>query len=407
MKKLISYVPSLILSSFILSPTFAYAQNTIDSLSADDDKSTITFQMKGSFSDGAQSHVRFFIDTDNNSATGSTKRHSKGAEYQIKDKRFYKWERGKWQRQGATIKTEKNRRTISAEVQLSELNPENTIQFTGIVADSKWGDWQKFGRMVEYQVSSKPPASRAPYSQVKFQPVLQQSKLQWPFSGTDVAFNAFAGVNSDHFYLSPERYMTFATGARNVKRSELRQGPEVHEWSTASTIEQKMVGEVKLFHPKDVTEYTWMQIHDLTCNENDSRFECRDGDLKTCKIDAGQPCINKPLIRLAWRADKDGYEDYLWIVTRDNNIAHTEDGALSSWHPLMKRPDSFFEAKITVKDSWLSVYIDGNLRHEQSVAYWDDFQNYFKAGVYLSGPKARQAKEGKRAAKVQFKTLSY
>ncbi len=230
--------------------------------------------------------------------------------------------------------------------------------------------------------TSPPNTTRtAPYNLPKFQSVLNQSKLQWPQSSTEVSYGDFQGFQADHFYLSSEGYLTFETEDSNVKRVELRQGPQ--EWKTSTSTLKNMVGELKCFHPETIKEYSWMQIHD------NSSFDGNN--------------INKPFVRLAWRKLHQGQEDHLWAIIR---TSHQADGSATSID-LGKRPDSFFKAEIAVQNNQLVIKIDGVEKITQDVRYWEDSQNYFKAGVYLSGSVNNDVPDGQKKAKVQFKSLSY
>ncbi len=381
MKSLATYSLSFILS-FVISPVFSYAENTIDSLSAHDDSTFINFEMHGSFSDGAQSHMRFFIDSDNNSATGFSNRYVSGADYLVKDNRFYKFNDNRWEKRSNTINVVKQNNYISAEIPLQSIDARNIVRFTAVVTDSDWGNWKKYDGMVVYTfLSSMPPeVSLAPYNLEKFHNILQRSKLQWPGTGTTVGYNEFDGFYSDYFYLSREGNMTFEAADTGVKRVELRQGQNGQDggWPTSTASLQRIVGEVKLFYPEAIKEYTWMQI--LAYQEGNRHI---------------------PVFRLVWMKNKDGYEDNLWLVIRD------EEGGDSEWRRLMNRPDSFYKVEITVQNRQLSLYFDDSLEYETTLSYGDDFQAYFKAGVYLSGSVNNDVPEGQRNAKVQFKTLSF
>jgi hypothetical protein len=384
MEKLIIYSIHILLSFVVLGSTSIYAENTIESLSANNDQGAFTFELNGDFSNGDRSHVRFFIDSDNNPDTGYSDRHITGADYRVKDNKFYEFNGTNWTKINSTINTYKQNDYISSEIPLSLLGSSDTISFTAVVMDSNWDNWQIYDGMFTYTLDQSP--SVVPYDLVKFQSVLDQSKLQWPQSGTEVDYGAFQGFHADHFYLSNDGYMTFETENSGTKRVELREGPQ--EWFTSTRALKHIVGEVKCFYPDTIKEYTWMQIHD---NKN-----------------SGVGGINKPLVRLAWikeKKDNAGHllTDYLWAVIRDTN---SKNGP-STWYPLIQRPNSFFKAEISVHNNQLYVYINDILKHQRSVAYWDVFLNYFKAGVYLSGSVNNDVPEGQKTAKVQFKTLSY
>jgi len=224
-----------------------------------------------------------------------------------------------------------------------------------------------------------------PYDLAKFRAVLDRSKLQYPNSNTDVPYGEFEAVQTDYFYLSDGGFMTFETikGRHDdVKRVELRQGPDV--WKTSTGSLKRMHAELKLFYPETIREYSWMQIHDSGANE---------------------PFINKPLIRLLWRKERKGKDDHLWAVIRTSN--RPNGGPSPLWVDMGKRPNSFFEAEIRVYNNLLSVTIDNREILRKDVSYWQEFSNYFKTGIYLSGSVNDGIGPNQKLVKVQFKTLLY
>jgi len=211
-------------------------------------------------------------------------------------------------------------------------------------------------------------ADSDPYSLARFQPVLDDSKLQAPDSSTARAQGDFFGFHDSFFRLdSRGKYLTFEMEG-DSHRSELRQ---MNEWQTSSLTWQKMIGEVKLFYPQtsSLNQYTFMQIHDS----------------------GSYP--NKPLIRLHWQRNRNDLPDHLWAVVR---LSVSEKNYL--WVNLGPRPGSFFKSEIKVKNNIMRVRINGITMLDMDVSYWDGLSNYFKAGVYLQDA-------GK--AKVQFKSLKY
>ena len=228
-------------------------------------------------------------------------------------------------------------------------------------------------------------SSLAPYNLPKFRSVLDKSKLQYPESNTDIKYGEFKGVHRDYFYLSEEGFMTFETvrGQHNdIIRVELRQGPD--EWKTSSSSLKRMVAELKLFYPEIIREYSWLQVHDSAASE---------------------PHINKPLIRLLWRKERKGKNDHIWAVIRTNNQAWGGSSAL--WVDLGKRPNGFFKAEIAIQNNLLTVNIEADVKLSKDVSYWQEFSNYFKAGIYLSGSANEGISANQKLVKVQFRSLFY
>jgi hypothetical protein len=136
MKNLINNLMIVLFSLVVLGSTSAYADNIIESISAYNNQKTITFEINGRFSDGNESHVRFFIDADNDPSTGDSDWLIEGADYRVKDNRFYEFNDGDWVRVNTTITTYKQNDYISSEVPLYLLNNSSTINFTAVVMDS-------------------------------------------------------------------------------------------------------------------------------------------------------------------------------------------------------------------------------------------------------------------------------
>lgn len=211
-------------------------------------------------------------------------------------------------------------------------------------------------------------AASDPWSQSKFRPVLQDSKLQAPTSSpAAVSRGNFPGFSASYFKLVQDRYMQFEMTGKG-KRSELRQ--EV-EWKTSSSSSKKIIGNLKIFNPStsSLNQFTFMQIHDSGSSPN------------------------KPLVRLVWLRNRNGIQDHLWCIRRTSVNNNTYE-----YTNLGPRPGGFFKCEILVVNNQLRVKINDTTKVNKNVSYWANLNSYYKAGVYLQD-------EG--TAKVQFDTLRY
>lgn len=140
-------------------------------------------------------------------------------------------------------------------------------------------------------------ADTPPYSYSQYQSVLDDSYLQAPTSTKLIKQGDFAGQYNQYFHVpdNGNTWMTF-TVEGDHKRSELRQ---VYEWYTDDGDVNKMIGEVYIQSPLEgeVDQITFMQIHDVTNNGN---------------------AINLPLLRLVWYRERDGIENGLWAVIKQD-----------------------------------------------------------------------------------------
>lgn len=224
----------------------------------------------------------------------------------------------------------------------------------------------------------------SPYTLSKFQPVIDQSRLQIRRPGQadqDIRLNTHHDYASMYFYLDSNQYMTFhaegtVTPNDNDIRSEFRQDSL---WSTADSAGKKMIGWLKLEEATaGFDEYTWMQIHD--------------------KNSTGNPSPNKPLVRLIWLRAQEGQDKHrIGAVVKQDA---TGDGTLDTEIDLGEMPDGFFKAELKVQNNLLKIKIndidmtDGGI----DVSFWEQYDNYFKAGSYFNDSGA---------ATVKFDSLKY
>ncbi len=201
----------------------------------------------------------------------------------------------------------------------------------------------------------------APFSLDKFKNVLSVSKLQAPGSHYNPLYSTKYGEFKDfcnkYFYLQDNKYMAFFMCGKK-HRSELR---FKNEWSVADSNPHIIIARVKLFPLNEKREFTFLQIH-------------ADSNLKD------KPVINKPLLRVVWYKHLRGAKNHIWAVIRacdEANVMCYEKIDLG------EMPKGFFDIKVEVKNSKLKIWVNGNLKVDKDVSYWNKFLNYFKAGVYL------------------------
>jgi len=179
-----------------------------------------------------------------------------------------------------------------------------------------------------------------PYDFDKFKPVIDQSKLQIfkddglssDTNNTTVDYGEFDGKKFPEFYVDTQENLSDTEG---------------HYW----------VATLKCLKPKTgISSYTWMQIH----GTNDS--------------------YNYPLLRLFWVRDREGIYDHIWAIII---ITGSDADRIYDYIDLGARPSDFFSAEVHIKNNILDILINHQLKATRNVTYWQDVQNYFKAGVYI------------------------
>ena len=87
------------------------------------------------------------------------------------------------------------------------------------------------------------------------------------------------------------------------------------------------------------------------------------------------------MLRIHWRREKDGNEDYVWAAFRVSLNPKEVD-----YFPLFVRPTGLFDMEIRGSESTLTILKDGqavSVFDEYDLSYWDSIEtNCFKAGVY-------------------------
>ncbi len=241
-----------------------------------------------------------------------------------------------------------------------------------LVKKYKWGS--------DLNLANSGEKNIAPYTLSKFLHVIEGSRLQIRSKrqgSQDIDISHKNDYSSKSFRLTSNQYMTFSIdGSGDDKRSELRQ---IKQWSTADSEGNKMIGEVRLLYPqsKETNQYTWMQIHNKQRTSDE---------------------ISSPLLRLVWHRSKRGggitKSDHIWAALKTDYT-----GRNTQWIDLGKRPSGFFTTEIKIKNGLLKVKFNKKtVLPETDISFWNQFVNYFKAGVYL---------RGNGDATVQFNKLKY
>ncbi len=221
-------------------------------------------------------------------------------------------------------------------------------------------------------------ADTAPYDLSKYQPVLDDSKLQAPTSSTLLPRGSFKSQYNQYFYIpdSGNQWMTFEVTGDHA-RSELRQ---ITEWYTSDTSTlYKMIGNVLVVDPMEgeVDEITFMQVHDVTNNNN---------------------AINKPLVRLVWMRDYRGLSNHYWAVIKADAC---ESCSNYDKIDLGEYRDSAVKFEVRIENNTLTIKRDSIAHPELNkydISYWGDLESYFKAGVY---------NQDSGTGIVQFESLRY
>lgn len=193
----------------------------------------------------------------------------------------------------------------------------------------------------------------APYTQYKFQQVLDRSKLQCPNSDTYAENGVeLRNASSRYFHMVNTNKMEFyQTGDHN--RTELR---DIIEWKTSTPTNRWISARIKVQAVSpDLKEVTVLQIHD-------------SGTVP-----------NKPLVRIAWLKSKNGLSNHIWSIRRTSvsldNYSYTDLGAPEN---------QFFKINVSIVSNKLTITYNGEVKvNNAGIYYWRNLNNYFKAGAYL------------------------
>lgn len=197
----------------------------------------------------------------------------------------------------------------------------------------------------------------APYSFSQYQSVLDKSKLQIYYDDV-VAAGDYVGKFFPQFYADDEGKLHFVIDKdpdTYKTRSELR---EITEWSMFDPNGHFWVGTLKCLKPKvGVNSYTWMQIH----GTNDT--------------------YNYPILRLFWERKRDGKYDHIWAVII---VSDPYTPSVYEYVDLGARPSDYFTAEVHIHNNIMDIIIDRKVYRSINIGYWQNVQNYFKAGVYIN-----------------------
>jgi len=202
-------------------------------------------------------------------------------------------------------------------------------------------------------------SNNAPYSQQKFQSVLDKAKLQAPLSKYDpkysVKYGQFKNYYNKFFYLKDNNMVFFM--CKNHHRSELR---FKDEWQVSTKTPKILEVKVKILPLTEKKEFTFLQIHP-------------NGNV--------YPYMNKPLLRIVWYKNLRHRKNHIWAVIKNTNNANDKKYLKID---LGKNPKQFFNVKIEVKNSKLNIWLNNIKKiNNFDLEYWDGYRNYFKLGVYL------------------------
>lgn len=193
-------------------------------------------------------------------------------------------------------------------------------------------------------------AYNAPYEIPKFQPFLDECKLQAPTSTTAATTdNLKEGYTSDWFYVAEGDKVAFNQSGES-KRTELR---HLINWNLSEG-NRSLHGRLK-FVEQTCDQVTVIQIHD---------------DANT----GYGP--NKPLLRIYKHQNKSP-ENHLWAAIK------TDEGGSNTRHfDLGETPAGYFDWDVIVEEGNLIININGVEKARWDVSFWT-FPSYWKAGVYL------------------------
>jgi hypothetical protein len=219
--------------------------------------------------------------------------------------------------------------------------------------------------------SSTPEVLGVPYNSEKFADILNNSRLHYPDSQTEVDYGEFDDYVKNYFYLD-DSLLTFQLDKQDSGkyRSELRLGPK--EWDVSEDEAHVLKGRIKCYGSKNLTKYTFVQIH-------------------------GDKNFNLPLLRIVWERRHDGKTNHIWAIIMTSRSLQDKD---YEWIDLGKRKSSFVELEVSVRSNNLHIIFDDKIV-DRDVSYWYDVDNYYKVGLYLND------KNSKGVTKVQFDSLKY
>ncbi len=216
------------------------------------------------------------------------------------------------------------------------------------------------------------------YDDGRFLNLIEHSKLQLFLDDTSTEYTELINFKSPQFYVDEEDNLNFTIYKEfnsSKVRSEIKEWPKSLEWSTADKDKHSWIATLKCLKPKvGISSYTWMQIH---------------GNFET---------YNYPILRLIWERNKSGVYNHIWAMII---LSNPHEDRVYEYVDLGEKPEGFFTAEVDVQDNIMKIIINNKLIKTYNVTYWQDVQNYYKAGVYID----RFGDGGE--ASVIFKDLSW
>jgi hypothetical protein len=204
----------------------------------------------------------------------------------------------------------------------------------------------------DVNVSVYPATSQynAPYEIPRFQPFMDECKLQAPTSSTVATTTKLQeGYTSEWFYLVEGDKVAFNQSG-DSKRTELRY---LDNWDLTER-DRSLHGRLK-FVEQTCDQVTVVQIHD--------------------DANAGSG-PNKPLLRIYKHLTKSP-ENHLWAAIK------TDTGGSNTRHfDLGIAPTGYFDWDVFLADGEMEININGEEKVRRDVSFWT-FPSYWKAGVYL------------------------
>ncbi|MFA9390991.1 MAG: polysaccharide lyase family 7 protein [Prolixibacteraceae bacterium] len=190
----------------------------------------------------------------------------------------------------------------------------------------------------------------APYEIPRFQPFMDECKLQAPTSTTVATSDKLKeGYTSDWFYVAEGDKVAFNQSG-DSKRTELR---HQDDWDL-NNADRSFHGRLK-FVKQTCDEVTVIQIHD------------------DANVDNGP---NKPLLRIYKHLTK-APENHLWAAIK------TDAGGDNTRHfDLGEAPAGYFDWNVILEDGELIISINAEEKARLDVSFWT-FRSYWKTGVYL------------------------
>jgi len=130
--------------------------SSLNSIKAVNKNGNLILSLDGNLAEG--SHANFFIDADNNPATGYTNSEIVGAEYLISDGRLHRYPDGargwNWDLVSRNIQEDKTDKKFISTIALNSMNLGKTIKYSARVSSSDWNINTNFSNMKELTIDN-------------------------------------------------------------------------------------------------------------------------------------------------------------------------------------------------------------------------------------------------------------